>query len=46
MIAFIDGLERGSLLRHTLKRMQDGQELDLNQMIAEASKFAAADDDA
>jgi hypothetical protein len=46
IIAFIDGLERGSLLRHTLKRMQDGQELDLNKMIAEASKFAAADDDA
>ena len=46
MLAFNDGLERGSLLRHTLKHIQDRNELDLNKMIAEASKFAAVDDDA
>src|SRR4051812_31538128 len=46
MAAFIDGLERGTLLRHKLKRLQDKNQLDLNQMIQLASEFAAADDDA
>src|SRR3954470_17949599 len=46
MAAFIDGLERGTLLRHTLKRLQDNHQLDLNQMIQLASEFAAAADDA
>src|SRR4051812_26371143 len=46
MTAFIDGLERGTLLRHKLKRLQDNHQLDLNQMIQLASEFAAADDDA
>src|SRR3954462_7850100 len=46
MAAFIDGLERGTLLRHKLKRLQDNHQLDLNQMIQLASEFAAADDDA
>ena len=46
MHAFIEGLEKGTLLCHTLKHLQDENELTLNSMIAEASKFAAADDDA
>src|SRR4051812_34518258 len=46
MAAFIDGLERGTLLRHKLKRLQDNHQLDLNQIIPLASEFAAADDDA
>src|SRR4051812_1724737 len=46
MAAFIDGLERGTLLRYKLKRLQDNHQLDLNQMIQLASEFAAADDDA
>src|SRR4051812_47912054 len=46
MSALIDGLERGTLLRHKLKRLQDNHQLDLNQMIQLASEFAAADDDA
>src|SRR3954471_17203128 len=46
MAAFIDGLERGTLLRHKLKRLQDNHQLDLNQMIQLASEFAAAADDA
>src|SRR3954468_7111970 len=46
MAAFIDGLERGTLLQHKLKRLQDNHQLDLNQMIQLASEFAAADDDA
>src|SRR4051812_32919225 len=46
MAALIDGLERGTLLRHKLKRLQDNHQLDLNQMIQLASEFAAADDDA
>ena len=40
------GLEKGTLLRHTLKRLQDGNQLTLNAMITEAGSFAAADDDA
>ena len=43
MHAFIEGLEKGTLLRHTLKHLQDGNQLTLNSMIAEASTFAAAD---
>src|SRR4051812_7470324 len=46
MAAFIDGLERGTLLRHKLKRLQDNHQLDLNQMIQLATEFVAADDDA
>ena len=46
MAAFIDGLERGTLLLHKMKRLQDNHQLDLNQMIQLASEFAAADDDA
>src|SRR4051812_23485179 len=46
MAAFIDGLEKGTLLRHKLKRLQDNHMLDLNQMIQLASEFTAADDDA
>ena len=46
MHAFIEGLEKGTLLRHTLKRLQDGNQLTLNAMITEASRFTAADDDA
>ena len=46
MHAFIKGLEKGTLLRHTLKHLQDGNQLTLNAMITEASRFAAADDDA
>src|SRR3954465_8470246 len=46
MASFIDGLERGTLLRHKLKRLRDNHQLDLNQMIQLASEFAAADDDA
>src|SRR3954462_12438138 len=43
MAAFIDGLERGTLLRHKQKRLQDNHQLDLNQMIQLANEFAAAD---
>src|SRR4051812_31517289 len=46
MATFIDGLERGTLLRHKLKRLQDNHHLDLSQMIQSASEFAAATDDA
>src|SRR3954463_6847913 len=46
MAAVIDGLERGTLLQHKLKRLQDNHHLDLNQMIQLASEFAAAADDA
>src|SRR3954453_23020864 len=46
MAAFIDGLERGTLLRHKLKRLQDNHQLDLNQMIQLASEFAPTEDDA
>ena len=46
MAAFIDGLEKGTLLRHKLKRLQDNHRLDFNQMIQLASEFIATDDDA
>src|SRR3954465_14834465 len=46
LAAFIDGLERGTLLRLKLIHLQDNHQLDLNQMIQLASEFAAADDDA
>ena len=46
MHAFIEGLEKGTLLRHTLKRLQDRNQLTLNSMITEASTFVAADDEA
>ena len=46
MLAFIGGLARGSLLRHTLTREHDTRRLTLSNMIATASSFAAADDDA
>src|SRR3954470_8648318 len=46
MAAFIDVLEKGTLLRHKLKLLQDNHMLDLNQMIQLASEFVATDDDA
>jgi hypothetical protein len=46
MLAFIAGLDRGPLLRHTLTRERDAGTLTLNGMIATASSFATADDDA
>ena len=46
MLAFIGGLPRGSLLRHTLTREHDTSRLTLSNMIATASSFAAADNDA
>jgi len=46
ILAYINGLERGSLLRHTLTREKDAGILTLNSMIATASSYAAADDDA
>src|SRR3954471_9305450 len=46
MAAFIDGLEKGTLLRHKLKRLQENHQLDLNQMIQLPSEFAVADDNA
>src|SRR3954469_11090772 len=46
MATFIDGLERGTLLRHKLKRLYDNHQLELNQLIQLASEFTAADDDA
>jgi hypothetical protein len=46
MLAFIGALNRGGLLRHTLTREKDARILTLNRMIAIASSYAAADDDA
>jgi hypothetical protein len=45
ILAFIDSLERGQLLRHRLLRERNEGKLTLNSMITIASNYAAADDD-
>jgi hypothetical protein len=45
ILAFIDSLERGQLLRHCLLRERNKGKLTLNSMITIASNYAAADDD-
>ena len=45
-LAFIQGLERGTLLRHKLTRKKNEGTLTLNEMITVATSHAAADDDA
>jgi hypothetical protein len=46
ILAFIDSLERGQLLRHRLLRERNEGKLTLNSMITITSNYAAADDDA
>jgi hypothetical protein len=46
ILAFINSLERGQLLRHRLFRERNEGKLTLNSMITIASNYAAADDDA
>jgi hypothetical protein len=46
VLAFIGALNRGGLLRHTMTRKKDAGKLTLNGMIAYASAYTAADDDA
>jgi hypothetical protein len=46
ILAFIDSLERGQLLRHRLLRERNEGKLTLNSMITIASNYAAVDDDA
>ena len=46
IFAFPGGLDRGTLLHHTLTRMHDAGTLTLNVMIQTAGSYAAADDDA
>jgi hypothetical protein len=46
ILAFIDRLERGQLLRHRLLRERNEGKLTLNSMISIASNYAAADDNA
>jgi hypothetical protein len=46
ILAFIDSLERGQLLRHRLLRERNEGKLTLNSMITIASNYVAADDDA
>jgi hypothetical protein len=46
ILAFIDSLERGQLLRHRLLRERNEGKLTLNSMITIAGNYAAADDDA
>jgi hypothetical protein len=46
ILAFIDSLERGQLLRHRLLRERNVGKLTLNSMITIASNYAAAADDA
>jgi hypothetical protein len=45
ILAFIDSLERGQLLRHRLLQERNEGKLTLNSMISIASNYAAADDD-
>jgi hypothetical protein len=45
ILAFIDSLERGQLLRHRLLREQNEGKLTLNSMITIASNYVAADED-
>jgi hypothetical protein len=44
ILAFIDSLERGQLLRHRLLRERNKAKLTLNSMITIASNYAATDD--
>jgi hypothetical protein len=46
ILAFIDSLERGQLLRHLLLRERNEGKLALNSMITIASNYVATDDDA
>jgi hypothetical protein len=46
ILAFIDSLERGQLLRHRLLQERNKGKLTLNSMIPIASNYTAADDDA
>jgi hypothetical protein len=46
ILAFINSLERGQLLRHRLLRERNEGKLTLNSMITIASNYAAADNDA
>jgi hypothetical protein len=46
ILAFIDSLERGQLLRHRLLQERNKGKLTLNSMITIASNYAAADDNA
>jgi hypothetical protein len=46
ILAFIDSLERGQLLRHRLLQERNEGKLTLNSMITIAKNYAAADDDA
>jgi hypothetical protein len=46
ILAFINSLERGQLLRHHLLRERNEGKLTLNSMITIATNYAAADDDA
>jgi hypothetical protein len=46
ILAFIDSLERGQLLRHRLLQERNKGKLTLNSMITIASNYTAADDDA
>jgi hypothetical protein len=46
ILAFINSLERGQLLRHRLLRERNEGKLTINSMITIASNYAAADDDA
>jgi hypothetical protein len=46
ILAFIDSLERGQLLRHHLLRERNEGKLTQNSMITITSNYAAADDDA
>jgi hypothetical protein len=45
ILAFIDSLERGQLLRHRLLRERNEAKLTLNSMITIASNYVAAADD-
>jgi hypothetical protein len=45
ILAFIDSLERGQLLRHRLLQERSEGKLTLNSMISIASNYAAGDDD-
>jgi hypothetical protein len=45
ILAFIDSLERGQLLRHHLLRERNKGKLTINSMITIASNYVAADDD-
>jgi hypothetical protein len=46
ILAFIDSLERGQMLRHHLLRERNEGKLTLNSMITIASNYVTADNDA